>query len=200
MSLSICMITADPPRQVAAALEPVRPLAEEVLIAADSRVDERTLAHYGALCDRLFRIEYVHSERHLAWMYSQCRGDWILRLDGDEIPSRALVRRLPELICARAVQQYWIRRAWLHPDATHVLDCAPWSEDFVNRLTRNDGTVRIRGEQHTDVDPVTPREYVEEPLYHLDLLASSRQQRLDKAVHYEALRPGLRAAGGRALN
>jgi LPS sulfotransferase NodH len=199
-SLSICMITADPPGRVAAALKAVRPMADEVVIAADSRVDEQTLAGYAAPCDRLLRVDYVHSERHLAWLYSQCDGDWILRLDGDEIPSAALTARLPELLSTRAVQQYWIRRAWLHPDPGHVLESAPWSEDFVNRLTRNDGTVRIRGQQHSDVDPVTPREYIDEPLYHLDLLTSSERQRLDKAVHYEALRPGLTAAGGRGLN
>jgi LPS sulfotransferase NodH len=199
-SVSVCLITADPPSRVAAALQPVRTLADEVVIAADSRVDEQTLAGYATLCDRLFRIHYMHSERHLAWLYAQCGGDWILRLDGDELLSDALVKRLPELLSARSVQQYWIRRAWLHPDAAHVLACAPWSEDFVNRLARNDGTVRIRGEQHTDVDAVTPREYIEQPLYHLDLLTNDLQRRLDKALHYEALRPGLKAAGGWPIN
>ena len=194
------MITADPPAQVAAILDPVRPYAEEVVIAADSAVDEETLAGYGALADRLFRIEYVLPERHLAWLWSQCTGDWILRLDGDEIPSQAFVRRLPEMLASRDVRQFWMPRAWLYPDAEQILADMPWSEDFANRLMRNDGTLRISGLTHSQPEPVTAREYIEEPLYHLDLLTSDHRQRLDKVVRYEASRSRLLAAGGGRLN
>jgi len=200
VSLSICLITADPPERISTILEPLRPYADEVIIAADSCVDEQTLAGYGALADRLFRIEHVLADRHLAWMFARCNGDWILRLDGDEVPSGAFVRRLPELLSSREVQQYWIRRAWLYPDPERFLDSAPWSEDFVNRLMRNDGTLRVRGRQHMDPEPVTPREYVEEGLYHLDLLMTSSQQRRDKAVRYEVSFPGLLAQSGGRLN
>lgn len=200
MSLSICLITADPPARIAAILEPLRAHADEVLIAADSRVDDETLTGYGALADKLFSIEFVMAERHLAWLCSQCNGDWILRLDGDEIPSHAFIRRLPEMLTSRHVQQFWISRAWLYPDAGQILTGAPWSEDFVNRLTRNDGTLRISGQQHTDPEPVTPREYIEEPLYHLALLTTDRRQRMDKAVRFEVSRPHLLAAGGGRIN
>ncbi len=194
------MITADPPARVARILEPVRPYAEEIVIAADSRVDEQTLGEYGAIADKLFRIEYVLPERHLAWLWSKCEGDWILRLDGDEVPSQALVRRLPELLGSRDARQYWIPRAWLYPDGGCVLAEMPWSEDFVNRLVRNDGTLRISGQTHSHPEPVTPREYIDEPIYHLDLLTSSHRQRLDKVVRYEAARSRLLAAGGGRLN
>lgn len=194
------MITADPPARVRTILEPLRPYADEVLIAADSRVDGETLAAYGALADKLFRIEFLMAERHLAWVCSQCNGDWILRLDGDEVPSQAFVRRLPEMLNSRNVHQFWIPRAWLYPDGERVLASAPWSEDFVNRLTRNDGMLRIRGLQHTDPEPVTPREHIEEPFYHLDLLTTSRSRQLDKIVRYEVARPRLLAAGGGRIN
>ena len=46
--------------------------------------------------------------------------------------------RLPELIAAGSVQQYWIARWWLHGDAEHALDQEPWTSDFNNRLLRND--------------------------------------------------------------
>ncbi len=194
------MITADPAPRIAAILEPLRPYADEILIAADSRLDDETLARYNALADRLFRIEHVHLERHLAWLYSQCSGDWILRLDGDEVLSSALVRRLPELLASREVQQFSLRRAWLYRDQDHLLAGAPWSHDFVNRLIRNTGALRVPGSMHTNVDPAGPHEYLHEYLYHLDLLVNSAQQRRDKVVRYEVAAPGLRTEQGAPMN
>ena len=200
MSLSVCLITADPAPRIAAILEPLRPHAEEIVIAADLRVDDETLAGYDALADRLFRIDFRAAERHLGWLFAQCRGDWILRLDGDEVPSRAFVRRLPDMLASRNAQQFWIAQAWLYPDARRVLVGAPWSGDFANRLVRNDGTLRVRGLQHLHADPVEPCEYVEEPFYHLDLLTSSEEERREKAVRYEVARPCLLAPGGGRIN
>ena len=200
MSLSICLITVDPAARVAAILEPLLPHAEEIVIAADSRVDEETLAGYAALADRLFKIEFCQGERHLAWLFAQCSGDWILRLDGDEVPSPAFVRRLSSMLASRNAQQFWIAQAWLYPDADHVLTGAPWSSGFSNRLMRNDGTLRVRGLQHLHADPATPCEYVEEPFYHLDLLISSEQDRRDKVIRYEVSRPHLVAEGGGRIN
>jgi hypothetical protein len=199
-SLSVCLITADPPARLAAILEPLRALADEIVIAADSRVDEETLAGYETLADKLFTIEFVQSERHLAWLYAQCRGDWILGLDGDEVLSRALLTRLPTLLASRRVRQFWIPVMWLYPDADHSLASMPWSQGFINRLVRNDGALRVRGLQHLHAEPASPCEYIEEPLYHLELLISDEQSRRDKAVRYELARPQLLAPGGGRIN
>jgi hypothetical protein len=200
MSLSICLITADPPARIAAILEPLREHASEVVIAADSRVDDETLAAYASLADRIFRIEFSMIERHLSWLYAQCSGDWILDLDGDEIPSHAFVRRLPELLASREAQQFWISVAWLFPDADRLLASTPWSQGFINRLVRNDGTLRVRGLQHLHSEPVTPCEYIGEPFYHLELLIADEERRRDKAVRYEVSRPHLLAPGGGRIN
>ena len=200
MSLSVCLMTGEPAGRVAEVLAPVRAVADEVVIAADSRVEAATLAGYAALADRLLRVEYRQAEAHLGWLYAQCSGDWILHLDGDEIVSGALAERLPELIATRSIQQYWIARWWLYGDAEHALDQEPWSSDFNNRLLRNDGTLRSRGVQHAHADPVQPCDYIAEPIYHLELLTSSLAERRDKAIRYEASRPLLTAAGGGRFN
>jgi hypothetical protein len=194
------MISHAPAGRIAAVLEPVRALAGEIMIAADARVDESTLAGYAGLADRVFRIEYQQSERHFAWLHAQCTGDWILRLDHDEVVSRALADRLPELLASRDVQQYWFRRAWVFPDAAQVLDDPPWSVDFNNRLVRNDATLRVGALQHSGVHPVDPHEYVEEPLYHLELVVSDHASRRDKAITYEVARPLMVAPGGGRMN
>ena len=200
MSLSVCLITADPPKRVAAIVEPLRPFTDELIIAADSRVDEETLAGYGSLADKLFRIEFLQSERHLAWLYAQCDGHWILGLDGDEVPSQAFLRRLPDMLASRRARQFWIPVAWLFPDAEHVLASMPWSQGFINRLVLNDSSLRVRGLQHLHAEPVKPCEYIEEPFYHLELLITDEERRRDKAVRYESSRPHLLAPGGGRIN
>jgi hypothetical protein len=198
--LSVCCLTSEPPGRLAVALEPLRALADEVVLAIDARVDEALLGQYAALCDQLHRVEYVQFERQLAWLLSLCRGDWILHLDGDEVVSAALVRRLPELLERTDVHQYCLRRAWTWPDAGHVLDEEPWSTDYNNRLVRNDGTLRTWGEQHGHVVGAARSIHVEEPLHHLDLVLADEAARADKALRYEAARPLLVADGGGRLN
>ncbi len=104
------------------------------------------------------------------------------------------------MLASRAAQQFWTPNAWVFPDTVSFLGGAPWSDDFACRLMRNDGTLRVPGVQHLHAEPVAPREYVEEPFYHLDLLASDSHSRRDKAIRYEVARPHLRAAGGGRIN
>ena len=61
-------------------------------------------------------------------------------------------------------------------------------------------TLRFRGVQHAHADPVEPCEYLEEPVYHLELLLAGTGQRRDKAVRYEVANPLMIAAGGGRIN
>jgi hypothetical protein len=200
MLLSICMLVADPPHRVACALEPIRELAGEVVIAADSRVDAETLAGYAALADRVYRIEFSLYERHLAWLHGQCRGEWIMHLEGDELISTELAGRLPALLERRDIRQVWVARRWLYPDGRHVLDLPPWSSDHVVKLIRNDGAMRFPGVTHLHAVLDRPCEYVEAPIYHHELLTSSVASRRAKAVRYEVSSPHRTATGGGRFN
>ena len=199
-TLSVCMITAYPPERIAAILEPLTGYVDEVVIAVDARVDEAAIPRYRAIADQVHRIEYVLVDRHLGWLHAQCRGDWILKLDGDEVPSSAFVRKLPELLATRQVMQYWVPNWWLYPDRTRVLDELPWSPDFNNRLVRNVGTLWFEGMEHSHAVPSFPSRYVEEPVYHLELLEEDETARRAKVVRYEVTRPHLVAHGGGRLN
>jgi hypothetical protein len=154
--LSICLITGDPGPRIAAQLSLVRPLADEIVVAADSRVDDERLRHYAAFADTLHRIEFDYLERHLGWLHAQCSGDWILRLDGDEVPSAALLRELPELVRSTRVEQYMLPRRWLYPDADHWLDETPWWPDYQIRMQHNRGLMRFEGVMHSSAVPVRP--------------------------------------------
>src|SRR5262249_13385938 len=152
----------------------------EVVIAADSRVPKSDLAAYGAAADRVLRFEFSYTERHLAWLHAQCSGDWIFRIDGDEVPSPELIKALPGLIMSARALQYWFVRRWLFPDAAHWLNEVPWYPDFQCRLVRNDGTLRFPGIRHSSAEPLLPRRYIEAPLYHLDLAVNDAEARRRK--------------------
>jgi len=199
-SLSVCCITRDPGPRVAALLGDLRAVADEIVVAADSRVDEGTLAHYAMVADRLLRIEVEHADRHLAWLHAQCSCDWIFRIDGDEVVSPQLVKLLPQLVADRSALQCLFPRRWLYGDAGRWLDELPWWPDYQLRLVRNDGLLRFRGLHHTVAEPVRPARYVQAPIYHLDLLLSTFAERAAKARHYDTLHPHLTAPGGRPMN
>src|SRR4051812_5993531 len=104
MTLSVCCLTDAPGLQIQAMLEPIREVADEVVIAADLRADLADVAMYEVVADRVLHCEFAILESHLAWLHGQCSGDWILRLDGDEQASPELVAVLPELIAERDIR------------------------------------------------------------------------------------------------
>jgi len=197
MTLSILCLTHFPPAQVVASLNQLRPVADEIVIAVDSRLGEAETAKYWAAADRLMRYEFcVSVERAMAWGHAQCRGEWVLRIDGDEVASPALIRALPQLIAQRDAIQYHIPRRWLFPDAGRWLNELPWFPDYQNRLVRNDATLWFHGLTHSGAYQALPARYIETPIYHLDILLLSQAELAAKNRRREANRPGILAPGG----
>ncbi len=199
-TLSVVCMTHEQGPRLAAILGLLRPVAGEIIVAADSRMDVAELGEVAAVADRIVRFEFVFPAHANAWLHGLATGDWILLLDNDEVPSAALLQALPRLLRATDVQQYWIPRRWSFPDPHHWLDERPWAPDFQNRLVRNDATLAFSGRKHTYGEPVLPARYLEAPLYHLDCAVTTQAARERKVDAYEAARPGLQAPGGGALN
>jgi polysaccharide pyruvyl transferase WcaK-like protein len=201
-NLSVCAITRDPPERVAAMLSMLREVAGEIVVAYDHRVPVGTLAPVLAVADRVIRVEVAFPlERSLRWLYSQCTRRWILRVDGDEAPSVALVERLRELPDERRISHAFAPRRWLWPTADAFLADDPWDGDVHPRLLRNDVALASCSPLVHDIASIPGAAlFWEEPFYHLDLLLNGVPAREEKAAWYEALRPGLRTNSGRALN
>jgi hypothetical protein len=193
VSVTLCCVSGGDPSRLAALLELCRDAVDEIVVALDDRVEEAPLA------DRVIRIPYeAPFERTTAWLYSQCRGEWILRLDDDEVPSPALLGSLRDVMTVD-VTHVWLPRRWLYPAADAFLDEHPWVPDFQLRLSVNDPRlVRFPGVTHVPLEVDGPALYSDAPIYHLDLLRP-QDERERKADAYEDARPGLRLAG-RALN
>jgi hypothetical protein len=185
---------------VRAALEPLREVADEILVAVDSRAGDSELGEYAAVADRVIRFERGPTHSSLAWLHAQCRCEWVFSLAGDEVPSVGLVAALPELVRGRDAVHHLLLTKWLWPRPDRWLSGTPWHPDFHPRLVRNDGTLRFRGRKHEHALPARPARYHELALWHLNLVLLTEDERREKVERNQAERPGLVAPGGTELN
>ncbi len=197
ISLSVCCITRGPTARVAAQLEPLRQLADEIVVAVDDRVDPALLAPLAELADEVVLYPYLDPvDRPVGWAHSLCTRDWILWLDDDELPSSALLRGLPELLREPLETHYWLPRRWLHGSPRSYLAGAPWQPDYQLRLVQNDPRLLwFPGVTHRPIEAFGPHRYLEWPIYHADLLLNPLESRRQKARRYETVAPGRRLAG-----
>jgi len=201
VKLSVSCMTRGPADRVAAMLALLRGVADEIVVAVDDRAGEEVEAALAPVADRLLRYPYEEPvDRPLAWIHAQCTGEWVLTVDDDEVPSRALLEALPTLAEARDVTHYWLPRRWLYPTADRYLDARPWRPDYQPRLLLNDPRLlSFTPEAHVPVKAIGPSRYLDAPLYHLDTLLNPLEAREAKVKRYERLHPGKRVAG-RPLN
>ena len=199
-TVSICCMTKDPPAQVARTLKLLKPVADEIVVAVDSRVDVTSLAPLASISDTLLRFEYRPPvDRPRAWLASHCKSDWLFWIDGDEVPSQALIAAIPRLIEARDILQFQFTRRWLFPDLDHWIDEHPWWPDIQIRLIRNDPATQYFGLTHEPLGQAWPTRVVDAPLYHLAAL-DPQHVRLEKIERYELERPGMVSPAGGPFN
>ena len=158
-TLSLCVITSGRPEQVRLLLEAWRPHVDEVFLALDERGPHEEIASaVGGLADRLAVLPAMPGmERYLGWAHRQCTSDWILRVDDDELPSRALLEALPSLLTERELTHYWLPRRWVHPGPREFIAQGLWERDIQVRLVRNvPGIWRFAGGTHSNTGARAP--------------------------------------------
>ncbi|HST17660.1 MAG TPA: hypothetical protein VLK36_08320 [Gaiellaceae bacterium] len=193
-SLSVCCLTGGRflPR-LAAILGLLRPIADEIVVGVDDRARE-SVGLLGAVADRILLFSHAEpGDRPLAWLVRQCAGDWVFNIDDDEVPSAELVRELRGLTTRSDITHCWVARRWLYPDLTTYLAEPPWSTEYQLRLFRaDDRSLAFTDQFHRPVACTGPARFVDAPVWHLDTVLASREQRLRKALRYERARRGMR--------
>jgi hypothetical protein len=183
------------PARTAAALELLRPVADELVVALDERAEDAA-PRLAGVADRVLTYPFAEpGDRPIGWLFRECRGPWILNVDDDEIASPALVAALPPLLENGGFMHAWIARRWLFPDVETYLDEPPWGGEYQLRLVRADSPlVQFSDEFHRPVVAHGPARYVEQPLWHLDTAVNPFDRRRAKALGYERARRGMRIA------
>ena len=145
--LSFCMIAKNEERDLAACLDSVRGVADE-LIVVDTGSTDRTAAiasEYGAeVAPFDFRVADFAGARNCA--IGRARGGWILMLDADETLDPACAAAVKTLVAEDLNAGYFLERV-----NRSTAEEAPFT-DFVVRLFPKRPGVRYRGRVHETVD------------------------------------------------
>ncbi len=193
MTLSIAIVTKDSATYVEPLLRAARALADELVIAVDSASSDDTEARCARYADKLFRVPPLgYIERALHWLYRQCEGDWLLRLDDDELPSEGLAAALPRLLADREVTHYLLPIRWIiDPERTRWIAQGPWAPEWRGRLHRNIASVVFPPTRlHGGFRFLGQGRYLHDAaIYHLDLVVHDEQRRRLKQERYQQLRP-----------
>ncbi len=186
-SLSLCTVTDAPPAAATAFLEVWRPHVDEIVVAVDERAHPDTPGACREIADVVRVVPAApFVERHLGWLLSRCRADWVLRMDDDELPSSALIDALPGLIASREHTHYVLPCRWLHPGPDRYAAADPWLSDLHPRLMRNvSGAWRVRGRVHSDVEVAGAGRIVDAPFLHTTVLVDSLATRQARVRRYE---------------
>lgn len=199
-TISVLCPTAHPGPLVSGVLEELRAIVDEVIVAADARVGAEDLGHYALVADRVLRYEHFGANRHWSWLTAQASADWLLLLDGDELPSGSFIEMLPDLVADRRIDQYSMPIHWPWPDAATRLAAEPWQSDQRIRLIRNNGRTFFAGRKHMLAQAAFPIRYLDEPpVYHLDLIPDVARRRA-KVQRYDGELFGLLTAEGLPVN
>jgi hypothetical protein len=189
-ALSVCMTASRDPGTVRAILSLLRPVADEIVVAADERVADAIHAACADLTDR--RLSYTFEwppSRYIGWIHHQCSCDWILRLDDDELPSQALLDALPRLAAEPRRTSVWLPRRHLYPDLGTYLASHPWYPDHQLRLVRKvPGLWRFDGSAHTETQVLgEQRREPAAPFYHVRYAETTEVHRQAVVERYQPL-------------
>ena len=200
-SLSVCVFSDRSSARLAAVVSPLRAVADEIVIAVDERKSDQDFTVLDGLADEIVVARFVWPlEANLEWLHAQCSGDWVFRIDGDEVVSSALVDVLAGDDWHRDATHGYVPRRWLFDEGSSWITSNPWWPDPQLRLVKNEiGLLEFGTSAHEVVKVDGPGIVLGGSIYHLDLIDTDLGARRAKSRTYARAHPGLRTHGGLAM-
>lgn len=107
VKISACLVIHNEEKNISRCLKSVKGVVDEIIIAHDGECSDRTLEICRAYGAKIFMRPYAgFMEAHLPFCFNEARGDWLLRIDGDEYLSDELRNNLRILAQAEEVGAY----------------------------------------------------------------------------------------------
>lgn len=182
------MLVNNSSKQVAAIAQLLRTVVDEIIIGIDSKCDPDSMKILKRYSDVCFRIELSHDFANSSWLIHQAKNEWVLILDGDEVPSVNFIERLRHLhrIDSSITHAYFNRR-WIWPDIDTYLTSEPWRDDPQLRLVRRDARIfNWPNGLHEEIDVDGIGIFLPEIFYHIDLVNNSLVKREEKVRRYNS--------------
>jgi glycosyltransferase involved in cell wall biosynthesis len=183
--ISVLLPTFNNENIVRACLESVK-WADEILVV-DSYSTDATLdicRQYGA---RIIQHEYINSAKQKNWAVSQCKYEWILQIDTDEVLEDGLREEIENVVAGAPPEVHAFRIPRKNYVLGHWMRYGGFYPDYQTRLFRRDKGRWVEREVHAYV--VVPGEVrtLQHHIIHYGMPHISKQLRnLDRYTRYEA--------------
>lgn len=131
-------------------------------------------------------VEGSFLEEMLDPVLEACTGDYILRVDDDELISPAMAIWLKSGAYVEH-PSWFFPRFHMWPDDKHVITTVPFFPDFQSRLT-----TKALAKREPRIHSGSPHRAWRAPVYfeHHNFLTKTKEERRALAAHYETLRTG----------
>jgi len=184
-SISVLLPTYNCAPIVRATLEAVK-WADEILVVYSYSTDDTLdiCREFGA---RILQHEYINSAKQKNWAASQCKCEWILQIDADEVPEPGLADEIKQAIAGNSQDVHLFRI----PRKNHML--GQWIRhggnfpDYQTRLFRRGQARWNEREVHAHMAVNGSARTLRHCLLHNNMPHISKELRnLDRYTRYEA--------------
>jgi glycosyltransferase involved in cell wall biosynthesis len=156
MGFSCFIITKNEARKLRAVILSVIDLADEVIVIDSGSTDD-TVAIAEAAGARVIHHDWPGYGPQKRFGEEQCRNDWLLNLDGDEVLSETLRAEIKALFAKGEppLPGYWLRIMAVPPFGPGKGPPKPWRFNYIDRIRLYDRR-RLRFPDHKTWDAIDP--------------------------------------------
>lgn len=195
MKLSVGIITFNEEAKIAATIQAIKEIADEIIIV-DSHSSDKTLKIAEELGANVYTENWKGFGAQKNSVLDKCKGEWVLLLDADEVVSDRLRDDIREVINKASYEVYEIKRSAVC--FNKKIRFGGFGNDYVIRLWKN-GKVHLGNEEvHEKYLSEAELGRINSPLWHHTY--SSLEEYFTKFNKYTTLVANERFKNGKKLS